>query len=153
MLRQEAHLGPGCYNHEFGTMLYNLEKTPVSKKGYGLSARTAARFPPCSTTVTPSPLQYQKDQSQSTVPPPNKTPFSSTTQRFKSQSVTTENSPGPATYNHDVVTNRKVNWPMCFGRPDWSQLPQQEKKALRVMVGKANGFYWYYFVLPYCCCK
>lgn len=32
---------------QFGTMLYALEKTPESKKGYGLSARTAARFPSC----------------------------------------------------------------------------------------------------------
>ncbi|CAG6021916.1 unnamed protein product [Menidia menidia] len=44
----EPHLGPGCHdNHEFGTIIYNLEKTPGSKRGYGLSARTAVRFPLC----------------------------------------------------------------------------------------------------------
>ncbi|KAK2851888.1 hypothetical protein Q5P01_008164 [Channa striata] len=142
MLRQEApHLGPGSYeNHEFGTMLHTLEKTPASRKGYGLSARTAPRFPPFSSTVTPSPLQYQKDQSQSSIPPPGKTPFNSTAKRFKSKSFTTENSPGPGTYNHDVVTSRKVNWPMCFGRPDWSQLTQLEKKTLRVKLNSEEDF-------------
>ncbi|MEQ2276108.1 hypothetical protein XENORESO_013928, partial [Xenotaenia resolanae] len=40
-------LGPGCYdNHEFNTIIYNLLKRPESKRGYVLSARTAARFPP-----------------------------------------------------------------------------------------------------------
>ncbi|XP_059188235.1 protein pitchfork-like isoform X2 [Centropristis striata] len=94
--RQEApHLGPGCYDsHEFGTIIYDLEKTPGSKKGYGLSARTATRFPPCSKTATPSPQQYQQDQSWSRVPAPGKTPFSSTTHRFQSMSCAAEDSPG-----------------------------------------------------------
>lgn len=30
---------------QFGTIVYDLQRTPGSKKGYGLSARTAARFP------------------------------------------------------------------------------------------------------------
>ncbi|XP_049922195.1 protein pitchfork-like [Epinephelus moara] len=142
MSRQEVpHLGPGCYdNHEFGTMLYALEKTPGSKKGYGLSARTAARFPSCNKTATPSPQQYQQDQSQSTVAPPGKTPFNSTSQRFKSTSCTAENSPGPGTYTHDAVTNRKVSWPMCFGRPDRSRMPQMEKKSLKVKLNSEKEF-------------
>lgn len=32
---------------QFGTIVYVLQKTPGSGKGYSLSARTAARFPPC----------------------------------------------------------------------------------------------------------
>lgn len=31
---------------QVGTILYELERTRESKKGYGISARTAARFPP-----------------------------------------------------------------------------------------------------------
>ncbi|XP_008286487.1 protein pitchfork [Stegastes partitus] len=126
------HVGPGHYdNHEFGTIVYDLEKRPVSKKGYSLCARTAARFPPCNKTATPSPQQYQRDQTRSRVVPPGKTPFSSTTQRFSSMSSTAGDSPGPGAYAHDVVTNRKVSWPMCFGSPDWPRLPQLEKKSLK----------------------
>ncbi|KAM7405252.1 hypothetical protein PAMP_012528 [Pampus punctatissimus] len=140
--RQEApHIGPGCYdNHEFGTIIYNLHKTPGSKKGYGLSARTAARFPPPSKTVTPSPQQYQQDQSLSRVPPPSKTPFNSNTQRFKTMLGAAEDNPGPGTYTHDTVTNRKVSWPMCFGSPDWSRLPQLEKKSLVVKLNSEKEF-------------
>ncbi|XP_031146401.1 protein pitchfork isoform X2 [Sander lucioperca] len=124
----------------FGTILYDLQSIPGSKKGYGLSARTAARFPPCSKTATPSPQQYQQDQSRSRVPPPAKTPFNSTTERFRSTSCTAEDSPGPGTYAHDAVTNRKVSWPMCFGNPDWSRLPQTQKKSLRVKLNKEKEF-------------
>uniref|UniRef100_A0A672YPH1 Si:ch211-66i15.4 n=1 Tax=Sphaeramia orbicularis TaxID=375764 RepID=A0A672YPH1_9TELE len=116
--RQAPHVGPGCYdNHEFGTIVYNLEKTPGSKKGYSLCARTAARFPPDSKSVVPSPWQYQPDQSTSRIPLPGKTPFNSTTQRFKRTSCTAEESPG------------KVSWPMRFGSPDWSRLPQLDKRS------------------------
>ncbi|XP_029012960.1 protein pitchfork-like [Betta splendens] len=140
--RQNApHLGPGCYgNHEFGTIMYNLEKRPGSKMGYGLSARTAARFPSCRTTVTPSPQQYQQDQSLSRILPPNQTPFNSTTQRFTRLPPSAETGPGPGAYAHDVETNRKVSWPMCFGSPDWSQLPQLEKKSLRVKLNSDIEF-------------
>ncbi|XP_036959060.1 protein pitchfork-like isoform X1 [Acanthopagrus latus] len=136
------HVGPGCYdNHEFGSIVYTLQKTPCSNKGYGLSARTAARFPVCGKqTVTPSPQQYQADQSWSTVPPPTKTPFNSNTQRFESAPCTADDSPGPGTYAHDTVTNRKVSWPMCFGKPDWSRLPQLEKSSLRVKLTSEKDF-------------
>ncbi|KAJ4934062.1 hypothetical protein JOQ06_006869 [Pogonophryne albipinna] len=142
MVRPEVpHIGPGSYdNHEYGTIVYDLQKTPGSKKGYSLSARTAARFPPCSQTATPSPLQYQQDQSYSRVPPPGKTPFASTTQRFKTMLCTAKDSPGPGTYAHDAVTDRKVSWPMCFGSPDWSRLPQIEKKSLRVKLNNEKEF-------------
>ncbi|XP_070695754.1 ciliary microtubule-associated protein 3 [Pempheris klunzingeri] len=142
MSRQEApHVGPGCYdNHEVGTILYELQRTPTSSKGYGLSARTAARFPPCCKTATPSPQQYQQDQTWSRVLPPCKTPFNSTTQRFESMSRTAEDSPGPGTYDHNTVTAKKVSWQMCFGRPDWSRLPQLEKKSLRVKLTSEKEF-------------
>uniref|UniRef100_UPI003AAD6ABE ciliary microtubule-associated protein 3 n=1 Tax=Centroberyx gerrardi TaxID=166262 RepID=UPI003AAD6ABE len=142
MSRQEApHRGPGCYdNHEFGTIVYDLQKKPESKKGYVLSARTAARFLPCSKTETPSPQKYQQDQSWSRVFPPGKTPFSSTTLRFQSQSSTAEDGPGPGTYAPDAVRSRKVSWPMCFGAPDWSSLPQLEKRSLRVKLNCEKEF-------------
>ncbi|XP_034392449.1 protein pitchfork-like isoform X2 [Cyclopterus lumpus] len=135
MSRPEGpHVGPGCYdNHTFGTMLYDLQKRPESKRGYSLSARTAARFPACGS------VQYQQDQSQTRVPPPGKTPFNSTSQRFKIMSCTVEDSPGPGYYAQDAVTNRKVSWPMCFGSPDWSRLPQLEKKSLRVKLNSETA--------------
>ncbi|XP_026189367.1 protein pitchfork isoform X1 [Mastacembelus armatus] len=135
------HVGPGCYdNHEFGTILYDLQTRPVSKRGLGLSARTAARFLPCIRNLTPSPQQYQNDQSQSRIPPTGKTPFNSTAKRFKSMSSSAEASPGPGTYAHNIVTNRKVSWPMRFGSPDWSSLPQLEKKSLRVKLNNEKEF-------------
>ncbi|XP_070824732.1 ciliary microtubule-associated protein 3 [Chaetodon trifascialis] len=142
MYRQGApHVGPGCYdNHEFGTILYNLQKTPGSKRGYGVSARTAARFPAGSKTETPSPQQYQQDQSRSRVPPPARTPFNSTTSRFRSARRPAEDSPGPGTYAHDAATNRKVSWPMRFGSPDRCRLPQLEKKSLRVKLNSEMEF-------------
>ncbi|XP_026222714.1 protein pitchfork [Anabas testudineus] len=142
MSRRDApHVGPGCYdNHEFGTMMSELQTTPGSRKGYGLSARTAARFPPCSKNETPSPQQYQQDQSQSRIPPPSRTPFNSTTQRFQSMWSTAEDSPGPGSYSHHALTNRKVSWPTCFGRPDWSRLPQLEKKSYRVKLNSEKEF-------------
>ncbi|XP_035500339.1 protein pitchfork-like isoform X2 [Scophthalmus maximus] len=139
--RAAPHVGPGCYdNHEYGTMLHDSQRTPGSKKGYVLSARTAARFPPCSQTVNPSPQQYQQDQSRSRIAPPAKNPFNSTAERFKTLSRTAEDSPGPGTYAQDAVTNRKVSWPMCFGSPDWSRLPQPEKKSLRVKLESEKTF-------------
>lgn len=142
MARKEVpNIGPGCYdNDEFGTIVYELERKPQSKKGYGLSARTAARFPPCCKTVTPSPQQYQQDQSKPRLPPPGKSPFSSATERFKPPSRTADNSPGPGTYAHNAQTNRKVSWPMCFGSPDWSRLPPLEKKSLRVKMNNEKEF-------------
>uniref|UniRef100_A0A3Q3L3I3 Primary cilia formation n=1 Tax=Mastacembelus armatus TaxID=205130 RepID=A0A3Q3L3I3_9TELE len=118
------HVGPGFWyvsdRRRFGTILYDLQTRPVSKRGLGLSARTAARFLPCIRNLTPSPQQYQNDQSQSRIPPTGKTPFNSTAKRFKSMSSSAEASPG------------KVSWPMRFGSPDWSSLPQLEKKSLRL---------------------
>ncbi|KAM6982503.1 ciliary microtubule-associated protein 3 [Tautogolabrus adspersus] len=141
MSRQpEPHMGPGCYdNHEFGTILYDLQKTTESNRGYVIAARTAARFPPCNKMVTPSPAKYQPDQSQSRIPPPGKTPFNSNTQRFSS-TLRSECNPGPGTYAPVAVTNRKVTWPMCFGSPDWSRLPQLEKKSLRVKLNNEKEF-------------
>ncbi|KAM3872131.1 LOW QUALITY PROTEIN: ciliary microtubule-associated protein 3 [Diretmus argenteus] len=135
MSRQKApHLGPGCYdNHEFGTMVYDLQKRPESKKGYVLSARTAGRFLPSNKThqtKTPSPQKYQQDQTWSKVSPPGRTPFSSTTPRFKSMNSTAGDTPGPDTYNPDAVRSRKVSWPMCFGSPD-CRVSQLEERSLR----------------------
>uniref|UniRef100_A0A3Q4G6I2 Protein pitchfork-like n=1 Tax=Neolamprologus brichardi TaxID=32507 RepID=A0A3Q4G6I2_NEOBR len=113
------HIGPGSYdNHE---VFYDLQKTPGSKKGYSLSARTAVRFPPCNK------VRYTKK-----VSPPGKIAFNAKAQRFKPTPCTSERSPG--------VTNRKVSWPMCFGRPDWSSLPQIGKKSLRVKLASEKEY-------------
>ncbi|KAL6483384.1 hypothetical protein MHYP_G00082560 [Metynnis hypsauchen] len=124
--------GPGCYdNHVVGTILCNLQKRPESKKGYSLAARTAPRFLPSFQTVTPSPQKYQQDWSVSRACPPGRTPFNSTTQRFTSKPATASFNPGPGSYAHDSPHDRKVAWPMKFGSPDWSRVPQQERRALR----------------------
>ncbi|KAL7859418.1 hypothetical protein SRHO_G00145650 [Serrasalmus rhombeus] len=124
--------GPGCYdNHVVGTILYNLQKRPESKKGYSLAARTAPRFLPSFQTVTPSPQKYQQDWSASRVCPPGRTPFNSTTQRFTSKPATASFNPGPGSYAHDSPHDRKVAWPMKFGSPDWSRVPQLERRTLR----------------------
>ncbi|KAM9856093.1 ciliary microtubule-associated protein 3 [Aulostomus maculatus] len=126
MARQDApHIGPGCYDsHQFGTMIYELEKTPSSRRGY--CVYSAARFQSCGKTVTPSPQQHQQDQTQTRLPPQNKAPFNSNTPRFKEEPETAYIRPGPLSYTPSTATNRKVQWPGCFGRPDWSRLPQNE---------------------------
>ncbi|XP_038131937.1 si:ch211-66i15.4 isoform X1 [Cyprinodon tularosa] len=142
------HLGPGCYdNHQFDTIVYNLQKRPESKKGYALSARTAARFPPNKMMETPWPQQYQQDSNWSRLPPPGRAPFGSTAPRFTSH--TDDCSPGPGTYSWDGVTNRKVSWPMCFGRPDWSRLPRLEQGASRVKLPSYREFVKYRSRLVY----
>ncbi|XP_036446740.1 protein pitchfork-like isoform X2 [Colossoma macropomum] len=93
-----------------------------------------ARGPGCydnHVTVTPSPQKYQQDWSVSRVCPPGRTPFNSTTQRVTSKPATASFNPGPGSYAHDSPHDQKVSWPMKFGSPDWSRVPQMERKALR----------------------
>ncbi|CAL9703157.1 unnamed protein product [Knipowitschia caucasica] len=133
------NLGPGCHdNHQYGTIVYKLENTPMSRRGYGLSARTAARFPPLSKGLSPSPVQYQPDQtvSRSSISP-GKTPFNCTAHRFRTESK--EQYPGPGSYSVSME-HRTVSWPSCFGRPDWCRLPQPETKALRVQLQTDKDF-------------
>ncbi|XP_007573055.1 protein pitchfork [Poecilia latipinna] len=130
--RKPPHLGPGCYdNNEFRSIVYNLETRPESYKGYALSARTGTRFTPFKLTK-PSPQQYQRDQSKSRVPFHGRAPFGSYEYKFKLPKNTALNNPSPGMYEHITKTNRKVIWPMCFGKPDWSKLPQLEKKTVKV---------------------
>lgn len=44
----------------------------------------------------------------------------------------------PGVYSKDADTNRKVSWPMCLGRPDWSTQPRLENKSLRVEVSEGG---------------
>ncbi|XP_054912817.1 protein pitchfork-like [Poeciliopsis prolifica] len=137
--RKPPHLGPGCYsNHEFRTIVYNLETRPESDMGYVLSARTDTRFPP--SKLTPSPQQYQRDQSKSRVPLHGRAPFGSYEEKFKMHRNAASVSPGPGMYEHIITKTRKVKWPMCFGKPDWSKLPQMDKQAVKVTVPKDYGF-------------
>ncbi|KAK0146850.1 Protein pitchfork [Merluccius polli] len=133
MSRQEAaHRGPGCYdNHQLHSMMDDIQKRPMSNKGYVLSARTAVRFVDANKTVTPSPQQYQQDQTWSRILPHGKTPFNSSAVRFTTKSDTTDSMPGPGTYSPGAAVGRRVAWPMSFGSPDWVKLPQLEKKTLR----------------------
>uniref|UniRef100_A0A8C1SD69 Protein pitchfork-like n=1 Tax=Cyprinus carpio TaxID=7962 RepID=A0A8C1SD69_CYPCA len=126
-------LGPGCYdNHTVGTLTYELQHRPESKRGYVLGARTAPRFLPPIKTDTPSPQKYQQDWTWSKVCPPGKAPFNSTTARIRHSN--TDSSPGPGAYVHDIVQSKKVSWPMKFGSPDWSKVPSLERRALRTEV-------------------
>ncbi|XP_073731547.1 ciliary microtubule-associated protein 3 isoform X3 [Misgurnus anguillicaudatus] len=118
-LRGSTELGPGCYdNHNVGTLVYDLQHKPESKRGYALAARTAPRFLPSVKMATPSPQKYQEDWAQPTVCSPGKASFNSSTQ-------------SPGAYAHDTIQSRKVCWPMKFGSPDWSRVPLLERKALR----------------------
>ncbi|XP_038131938.1 si:ch211-66i15.4 isoform X2 [Cyprinodon tularosa] len=96
---------------------------------------------------TPWPQQYQQDSNWSRLPPPGRAPFGSTAPRFTSH--TDDCSPGPGTYSWDGVTNRKVSWPMCFGRPDWSRLPRLEQGASRVKLPSYREFVKYRSRLVY----
>ncbi|XP_051515360.1 protein pitchfork-like [Myxocyprinus asiaticus] len=133
LARQDsAERGPGCYdNHKLSTLVYDLQHRPESKRGYVLAARTAPRFLPPFTRITPSPQKYQKDWTQSKLCPPGKAPFNSTTLRFRDKLSTADISPGPGAYVHDTIQGHKVSWPMKFGSPDWSGVPLLERKALR----------------------
>ncbi|XP_031422833.1 protein pitchfork isoform X1 [Clupea harengus] len=134
-MKGSPELGPGCYdNHVIGTVLYDIQKRPESKKGYVLAARTTARFRPPAQTVTPSPQKYQPNWALSKTEPPGKTPFNSTTSRLTVKNIGANLSPGPGTYAHDTAAGRKVCWPMKFGSPDWSSLPQLKRKALRTQL-------------------
>ncbi|KAJ0064628.1 hypothetical protein NL108_011366 [Boleophthalmus pectinirostris] len=136
------NVGPGSYeNHQYGSIVYDLEKTPMSQKGYGLSARTAKRFPTVSKSVSPSPQQYQPNQALSRIIPPGNAPFNSTAQRFKMGPGSAEQNPGPGTYSvHGTEAHRRVRWPMCFGSPDWNRLPQLDKTSLRVKMPTEKEF-------------
>ncbi|XP_039508126.1 si:ch211-66i15.4 isoform X2 [Pimephales promelas] len=120
---KELGLGPGWYdNHTVGTLIYDLQHRPESKRGYVLGARTAPRF-------LPPFKKYQQDWAQSKVCPPGKTPFNSTTVRHRPSNA--DSTPGPGAYAHNTILNKRVLWPMKFGSPDWSKVPLLERRALR----------------------
>ncbi|KAL2104156.1 hypothetical protein ACEWY4_001024 [Coilia grayii] len=133
--------GPGCYdNHVIGTVLYDIQKRPESKKGYVLAARTAPRFRPPAQTVTPSPQKYQPNWALPKAVAPGKTPFNSTTSRLTIEQASASSNPGPGTYAHDIACCRKVSWPMRFGSPDWARVPQLERRALRTQLPCDKAF-------------
>ncbi|XP_065141493.1 ciliary microtubule-associated protein 3 isoform X2 [Paramisgurnus dabryanus] len=115
-LRGSTELGPGCYdNHDVGTLVYDLQHKPESKRGYALAARTAPRFLPPVKMGTPSPQKYQQDWAQPTVC-------------------------SPGAYAHDTIQSRKVCWPMKFGAQDWSRVPLLGRKALRTELPSDRDF-------------
>ncbi|XP_057176086.1 protein pitchfork-like [Triplophysa rosa] len=129
--RGSTELGPGCYdNHTVGSLVYDLQHKPESKRGYVLAGRTALRFLPPVKMTTPSPQKYQQDWSRLSVCSPGKAPFNSSTPRFMDKLSMTDSSPGPGAYAHEIIQN-KVSWPMKFSSTDWSRVPMLERKALR----------------------
>lgn len=81
--------------------------------------------------MTPSPWQYQQDQSGSRVSPPGKIAFSSKAQRFKTTPCTSERSPG---WDREKLTRGRnvtvLNWAdRCyFVTQPWDVCPRQSDK-------------------------
>uniref|UniRef100_A0A3B5MAS6 Uncharacterized protein n=1 Tax=Xiphophorus couchianus TaxID=32473 RepID=A0A3B5MAS6_9TELE len=55
----------------------------------------------------------------------------------------------PGMYEHITKKNRKVIWPMCFGKPDWSKLLQLNKKAVKVTVSNTKNLNIYLYLLNF----
>ncbi|MEE6508381.1 hypothetical protein FKM82_020866, partial [Ascaphus truei] len=111
--------------------LYQLERKPLSKKGYSLGARTALRFPPDKKIQTPDPAEYQSFWAKERAFSPCYAPFSANAARFPDKVTDISLYPSPGTYDHNTERNRMVSWPGKFGAPDWSAVPTLERRALK----------------------
>ncbi|XP_061113290.1 ciliary microtubule-associated protein 3-like isoform X1 [Conger conger] len=139
LLKGPPHLGPGCYDsHNWGTIAYEL-KRPISK-GYTLASRTSIRFPDVKESTSPSPQTYQQDWVKPRRHAPSKVPFHSSEPRFRSAAVTQDITPGPGSYSHDTVQDRKVVWPMKFGATNWDLVVQPKKVTLRTEAPSERDF-------------
>lgn len=126
------HLGPGCYeNAVFSSFTYNLKQWKCSARGYAIGARTASRFPKVQISITPSPAFYQSDCSSFKKTTPGFKSFHSTEERFKQPTMNSTITPGPGVYNHNVLQNRKVQWPQQFGAPITPIQPSPIRRAVR----------------------
>ncbi|XP_049621566.1 protein pitchfork [Suncus etruscus] len=128
-IRGAPHRGPG-YNIMEDTcgLAYNLTKIPTSKKGYSCGARTTMRFKPLNKDVTPDPGKYQSIQDRKYKP--NFAPFNVLVPRFRT--FAKKNTyPGPGTYSPEIKSPSKITWPMKFGSPDWTQVPQLQRRTLK----------------------
>ncbi|XP_071993423.1 ciliary microtubule-associated protein 3 isoform X2 [Engystomops pustulosus] len=128
-IRGAPNRGPGCYNYEQVTCLeHQLERRPMSKKGYIMGARTAPRFPKDNKMQTPSPAEYQSFWSRERTFSPSYAPFNLKAVRFPDRKTDDILNPSPGTYEHATNQGRKVSWPGRFGSPE---IPSLEKRTLR----------------------
>ncbi len=105
-------VGPGQYdNNEMTSFTHNLERKPVSNKGYSMGARTEKREFYSSEVRAPSPTHYQKTEPAFVKPSLNA--FNMSDGRFKKEHKIVL--PGPGAYEHDVQRNRNVQMLHSFG--------------------------------------
>ncbi|KAM5202245.1 ciliary microtubule-associated protein 3 isoform 2-T2 [Hipposideros larvatus] len=140
-LRGEPHRGPGCYitENNMYDLVYNLSKIPTSKKGYAFGARTAVRFKPISKDMTPYPGMYQTVNPRERKHKQNFAPFNALLPRFRTCPMDTYY-PGPGTYNPEIKPSPKINWPMKFGSPDWTQVPCLQKRTFKTELSTDKDF-------------
>ncbi|XP_019482988.1 PREDICTED: protein pitchfork [Hipposideros armiger] len=118
-LRGEPHRGPGCYitENNMYDLVYNLSKIPTSKKGYAFGARTAVRFKPISKVRSGCVcLHFSVIHVVACF-------------AWESKGQRVEVTPG--TYNPEIKPSPKINWPMKFGSPDWTQVPCLQKRTFK----------------------
>ncbi|XP_046849000.1 protein pitchfork-like [Xenia sp. Carnegie-2017] len=139
------NLGPGRYdNDEVSTFTYAMDHRPCCSKGYTLGARTAHRFGKSLHLNTPGPQAYQEINGKPLEISPAFRPFQSGSSRFPPvHSKKQKNGePGPGTYEHMVVKNRKLKYLGSFGGPQTLVLPVRTRNhegtnvKLRLMTEK-----------------
>ncbi|KAM4795859.1 ciliary microtubule-associated protein 3 [Rhinophrynus dorsalis] len=81
---------------------------------------------------TPSPAEYQTTWTKERGIPKGKAPFLSNDLRFQNKVMQASLNPSPGTYDISLEQGRKVSWPGKFGSPDWTLVPSQGKKTIRV---------------------
>jgi hypothetical protein len=111
------HRGPGHYEVEQTTNMINeMDRRPVSKKGYTLGARTAPRFNQYADMITPDPTKYQPDMTKPRQFRCTHKPFNSGTQRNQNlQDAAEHSAPGPGMYECKPVLCRQVSYHQSFG--------------------------------------
>jgi len=115
-LRGVPNLAPCSYdNAEVSSFVHLLHQKPVCKKGYSLGARTGPRFTKERNADFPGPPQYQPINSKPKEFSPAEKPFQCGATRFPR--IKQETTPGPGSYEHDVVRNRSVQFHGSFGGP------------------------------------
>ncbi|CAB1330059.1 unnamed protein product [Coregonus sp. 'balchen'] len=82
------------------------------------------------TIITHSPQKYQQDRTWCKVYPLGRTPFNSTTKRFRTKPVTADSNTG-CSWGHllmILLESRKVLWPMNFGSQTEVDCPDSRGK-------------------------
>lgn len=115
-LRGDPHRGPG-YNveHPASMFLRPMNSRPRSIKGYGFGAARSKRPPITLLNTDPGPADYQSNVLSTAVGSAYQ-PFLSAQLRFKERLRSCDHL-GPGSHDHDVATNRKVDFEESFGGP------------------------------------